>query len=336
MAALRDGFLLIWLMACVPAPAPAPAPKVHHARVSVSAREDPVWVDPDDALFAAPLAGEIGLPYDCRGVRPGPGWASPTTHATARLVAVVDPDSPERVEETPELLEALSDASNQDPTALTIFERVVVQSTALSLALRAHDELAERAWSVVERFAATPQELEALGSVADVSVEGWLGPRRSWHDRKGEQCGDGRLLLHDRFFAGARAFRPIRTGAWRALVAQLVAIDTQGGAHVTPFVGQIELRRGLDPEAPVCIVHLDEEALRGGAPGGLRRAQLDRLAPTRLVQHASPGAIACMNCHGGHGIGDFDDVPEEEAASLRMNRQSALVELIEMRVNSIR
>jgi hypothetical protein len=292
------------------------------------------WIDPDDAFFAAeplPTAASSETIYDCRGVRGATRWAPSTTAATARFVGVVEPDTHNGITETPELVTAMSEAARQDPASLSTFERVLVQSTALSVAVRAGDSpLASDAWAVVHRFASSPAVLDALGSTIDEAAVDWIGSRSSWHDRKGEQCGDGRLLLHDRLFAGARAFRPLRAGDTRALVAQLVAFDTAGQAHVTPFVGQIELRRGPEP-ASVCIVHLDEHALAGGAPGGLRRARVGELTQTQFVRHASEGVLACHQCHGGQGIGDFADISDSEAFSLLRNRRTAVRALAEHR-----
>jgi hypothetical protein len=106
-------------------------------------------------------------------------------------------------------------------------------------------------------------------------------------------------------------------------MSQLVALDTEGHPHVTPVVGQIELRRGLGPGAAACIIEISAEALRDGDAGGLRPAELDELVQTPFVRHAGEAHLRCVGCHQGQGLGDFADVPADERALLRANRRSA-------------
>jgi hypothetical protein len=209
------------------------------------------------------------------------------------------------------------------------FERILLQNTALSAALRlpADIPLTMAARAEVRRLALSAEALDALGDGPSRALERWLGPASALTDRKGAACGDGRLLLHDRYFNGTRAFRPVRVGGALVLYSQLVALDQEGRPHVTPVIGQMEIRRGVGPGAPVCIVEIAPDALATGAPGGLRAVDLDDLVTTPFVRRHGEGGLGCVACHNGHGIGDFADVPSADAASLSSNRRAALLGL---------
>jgi hypothetical protein len=247
---------------------------------------------------------------------------------TVDLVAAAHPEDPGSLAESAALSSALARAEAMDPATVSTLDRIVIQNTALGAAIRLGDGAgaAPVAKRVVERFALPAAELDALGTAPWPALDLWIGPREAWVDRKGETCGDGRLLLHDRVFRGARTFRPLRVGGRRALVSQLVAIDTEGRPHVTPVVGQIELRRGLGPGAAACVIEIAPEALREGDAGGLRPMELDELASTTFVHRVGEGQVGCIGCHGGGGIGDFADVPAAEADLLRQNRRAAALE----------
>jgi hypothetical protein len=247
---------------------------------------------------------------------------------TADLVAAAHPEDPGSLEETAALSSALARAEATDPTTVSTLDRIVVQNTALGVAMRLGDAAttAPAAKRVVQRFALPAAELDAMGTAPWPALDLWIGPREGWVDRKGETCGDGRLLMHDRVFQGTRTFRPLRIGGRRALVSQLVAIDTDGLPHVTPAVGQIELRRGLGPGAAACVIEISPDALREGDAGGLRPMEIDELASTKFVHRMDQGHVGCIGCHGGGGIGDFADVPADEADLLRRNRRTAALQ----------
>jgi hypothetical protein len=320
------------LAACLPAAAPpaqAPLPPIQ-AQVALAPAETAVVeetasstpaVDPEPAEGTAP-----GTPYDCRGIRPAKlRFPRPSDAVTADIVAAVHPENPGALTPSPALSSTLARAEALDPAAVSTFDRIVIQNTALAAALRLGDGGADvqAALRVVRRFALPAAELEEMGAAPWTSLDLWIGPRDAWVDRKGESCGDGRLLMHDNVFSGTRAFRPMRVGGRRALVSQLVAIDTEGHPHVTPAVGQIELRRGLSSGSAACVIEIDAEALRDGDAGGLRPLAFDELVQTKFVHRAGEAHVGCIGCHTGQGIGDFDDVPAAEADLLRSNRRTA-------------
>jgi hypothetical protein len=265
-----------------------------------------------------------GLAYDCRGV--DSLGSSPTRHvhpAVAAFVAAARPDVPQG-SHTAELMPHLRAVKRLDANRLTPFERVLGQNAALSVALRSTQKpvLMHAAAGVVNHLALSPAKLATLGAGLDPAVERFLGPREAWVERKGDSCGDGRLLFHDRVYGGTRSFRPVRVGEWRALLAQLVAIDTAGRPHVSPFVAGIEIRRGLSPRSPACVVELDPRT------GALHAAPFADLHQTVFVRATSPGRLACTNCHGERGFGDFYDVAHQDAPSLLANRRDALFALV--------
>lgn len=314
------------LAACLPAAAPVlppPAPPV--VALTMAA-----WID-DDTPPASPAAAAAtgssrGLVYDCGGLRPARAPRSrPAPEALADLVAVAHPENPGGIQPTPALADSLRRASALEPDALSTFERILLQNTAMGLLLRARGdaELTAAASRAVARFALPGDVLASLGEAPDRAVTRWIGPEEGWTDRKGDQCGDGRLLFHDRHFQGTRAFRPMRVGDERVLVSQLVALDTAGNPHVTSVIGQVEILRSLTPNARACVVEIEAEALRAGAPGGLRAATFDGLVSTKFIHKTDDHRVGCVACHSGGGPGDFADVPAAEAASLLQNRRAA-------------
>lgn len=293
-----------------------------------------VWIETEAAAFTTNTERAAGgIPYDCRDFGPTRAPAArPVPSAIEELVRVVDPASSDGLVPTEAIAAALDAAAALDPAALLPFERVVLQNTALSVVLRASSDdvgALPRARGIVQAFALDAEALDALGAEIDPVADRWIGPRLGWKDRKGDACGDGRLLRHDRTYGGARAFRPLRSGDTRALVAQLVAIDTQGVAHVTPFVGEIEVLRGEGDARTTCVAELDADGLRDGAPGGLRRVQRDEVPRTKFIKANASGNFSCSTCHtNGGGVGDFEDVSVEEGATLGTNRRRAAAALL--------
>ncbi len=177
---------------------------------------------------------------------------------------------------------------------------------------------------VARRFALPAEELAALGMAPAREVDRWIGPREGWVDRKGDACGDGRLLFHDAQFHGLRAFRPVRVGSRRALVSQLVALDTEGKAPPRD-AGD---RPDRDPPRPHAGRRgLCGRAVRGGAQegvaSGLRAVKVTELGDGLFTRRLGESSVGCVACHDGHGRGDFEDVDVGLRASLRSNRDAA-------------
>lgn len=300
-----------------------------------------VWIETEAAAF--PVENDRspgGVPYDCRDFGPTRAPAAlPVPAAIAELVRAVDPASSNALVPTEHTARALDTAASLDPAELRPFERVVLQNTALSVVLRASSDdvgAVPLAKAIVQRFALDARTLEDLGAELDPAADRWIGPRVGWADRKGDACGDGRLLRHDRTYGGARAFRPIRSGDTRAIVAQLVAVDTSGAAHVTPFVGEVEVLRGAGESRTMCVAELDADGLLHGAPGGLRRVKREDVPQTKFVRASASGHFTCNACHtaSDSGVGDFYDVSAAEASTLGTNRRREVAELLGRTISS--
>src|SRR5439155_9557253 len=101
--------------------------------------------------------------------------------------------------------------------------------------------------SRVRAVAPTPEQLDALGTSSHPDVEAILGSDIT--ERATKTCTTGNLK-HVTEYKGLLAFRPLRAGTTRALVAQLVAYDTNGAPHITPVVDGMELRLGNETSSP--------------------------------------------------------------------------------------
>jgi hypothetical protein len=149
---------------------------------------------------------------------------------------------------------------------------------------------------LVARLAQPGSTLAALGDAPTPQVDVWLGPREMWLDKRPFM----RPLMHDGVFAYTMAFRPLQVGRVRAMMGQLVALDTDGLAHVTPLVGKVELRRGRAHVAPACVLVRDPRRARCGIPAGLRAvASLDHLPKNTFFRRVAPGRVGCESCHAG-------------------------------------
>jgi hypothetical protein len=97
----------------------------------------------------------------------------------------------------------------------------------------------------------------------------------------------------------------VRVGEDHFIFSQLVAIDSAWRPHVTPVVGDIEMRRDAGASPSACVVEFDPAWARCGAPAGLRA--IDRLPMSHLsgyVEAGADGRANCLSCHrGGRVLG---------------------------------
>ena len=266
---------------------------------------DAVNVDPPDA---APF---VGVPYDCQWLpaRPPCAFDAGTIEAD---VAVVRAQSavgwgPSDPRASGSLDEALARLNAVDLAGLTTRQRVVLQNELLGLAIarvlrrpttmmmmRAVDENdgarheAERraVTAAIAHFALAPSELDRLGSEPEPELDAWLGPRASWIDKRTPRSG----LVHDSSFALRMHFRPVLAGSVRAIFGQLAAFDSAWRAHITPYVGEVELRRGRAHTAPACLARLELGC-------GLRPASPMLAGGSQFFGGASDGRVFCEACH---------------------------------------
>lgn len=140
----------------------------------------------------------------------------------------------------------------------------------------------------IRAVAPTRDEIAALGMSSHPEVEAILGAEIT--ERATKSCTAGNLK-HVRLSAGLLAFRPLRAGATRALVAQLVAYDTDGEPHITPLVDGMELRIGDATTSPACVV-------RAGDDGVLRPMALEALEEDAPFVTRAGAGVGCALCHG--------------------------------------
>ena len=198
--------------------------------------------------------------------------------------------------------------ANRPLPALGLAERVRLQHQLLRVAkMIALGREGNPAWpgweparagvvAAIRAVAPTTAELATLGDGAHPAITAVLGTNVTERATRG--CVDG-TLQHVSAFGGLLAFRPLRAGTTRALVAQLVAIDRDGAPHVTPLVDEIELRLGDDTAAsPACVV-------AAGDDGVLRTVAHADLHEQRFVSVRGEG-VGCNDCHAGTRTRGYD------------------------------
>ena len=195
-------------------------------------------------------------------------------------------------------------AASLEPSALDVDERIVAQNALLRIGVRslggresdARNDITRDCADLVARLALPASTLAGLGDAPTPEIDRWLGPRDRWLDKR----PFARPLMHDGVFVYSMAFRPFQVGHARAMMGQLVAIDTDGLAHVTPVVGKIELRRGRAHSAPACVLVRDPRLVRCGVAAGMRAVRsLDHLPKNTFFARVGSGRVGCESCHGG-------------------------------------
>jgi hypothetical protein len=195
-------------------------------------------------------------------------------------------------------------------------------------------ELFREASQLVAWLAPEPDQLRA--GEADAEMVQWLGPDAMWIE---ERLRDDPPLFHEAIYFHTRAFRMIRVGDGRFIFSQLVAVDTSWRPHVTPIIGDIEMRNDSDTEVRACIAEFDAASARCGAPAGLR--PLDRPPISHLggyVEVDADGRANCLSCHGaGQVLGRVVlDLAPAEVADHLARRRSSLLAFLQEHLASIR
>lgn len=228
------------------------------------------------------------------------------------------------------------------PDSLTFRERVAAQNAGLRIA---------RTTANHGQFAATPELLGEAGGLiawlaydpvrfddsdADGEIAAWFGPRETWIEERPE---DDSGLFHEQVYFHTRAFRMLRVGDRHFIFSQLVAIDSAWRPHVTPVIGDVEMRRDLERGQRACIAEFDPGWARCGAPAGLRA--LDTLPIAHLggyVEVDADGRGNCISCHGaGQVLGRaMLDVPADDVAAYLARRRGKLLQALEEQLAPIR
>lgn len=168
----------------------------------------------------------------------------------------------------------------------------------------------------IQALAPSRQQLAALGDPTRPIVSGFLGDQVI--ERATVTCGKGRSI-HVAHFHGALAFRPLRTGDTRALVAQLVAFDDSGRPWTTPYVDHAEVRQWGLEGAPACVIE-------AGHDGALHPVEYRDLVEDRFVRRTSDG-VGCNNCHRDTNALGARDVTAEELVDIDRARAAQVDQL---------
>jgi hypothetical protein len=213
------------------------------------------------------------------------------------------------------LRRAVDGATALDPASETVPERVQLQNAALRIAVYAGHErptLTGAALRLVERLALPAATLNALGEEPTSGLERWIGPASTWRvkDRR------GRATLHGSLHQEMRYFRPVQAGQHRVIFSQLLAVDSTGHPHLTPFCGELEARYDRAVDASACVAEVELGALRCGAPVGLRPVDASAHPATHLFHLVAFGRVGCPSCHGARSAFNLPEAPPADAAAL--------------------
>jgi hypothetical protein len=267
--------------------------------------------------------------YDC-GAYPGTALSLPekTSDVLEALVSFWHQDVRQNTERLDDVMELVPYLTDLDLTSLDPQEKIYLQNSLLHFAKKAPWRERTKLTTLAMRFAMTKGELEELGSSIDPTVSALLGPLDAWTERKGNYKKE--ILAHERQISeGLLYFRPVALPQKRALIAQMVAFDTEGEAHLTPFIAFIELREGFLADAPACVIEANLTQLRKGAPAALRAVEYQEF-PVQdgcaFVSSTGDGGLGCRNCHSDKSaMSHLQDVPKEEAAAWLSTRQQDLL-----------
>jgi hypothetical protein len=309
---------------------------------------------------------EAPATYDCSWIAPAAVNAcQPRDGVVAELARVAalhatgyDPPPDEAAWR--EMLAAVTHArTTLEPGRLSMHERITAQNAALHIAQTAAITLARHGstgWYVsTGRYSSTTLQAVlressrmvawlALGrdqlqnSDADGELVHWLGPRPMWIEEQVDNGGGwldrilngSRALFHENIYSYTRAFRMVHVGDRHFIFSQLIAIDTAWRPHVTPVIGEIEMRIGTDDGHRACIAKFEPALAHCGLPAGLR--VLDRLPIRhRHIFVDANGRAFCHACHrtGGRVVGGaiIDLMPKDVDSYLTHRRNLLLARL---------
>jgi hypothetical protein len=303
--------------------------------VDVRSETPPRHVDvsspvPSSAAPAAPAGAVIGtagpsVAYSCEALSSTVPLEVPAHPVVGQLLALAPLGSTTPTGAPDAITRALDALASTPLEDLSSRDRVLSQAALTRIAKRS-DRLGREAARAAGRVALDAASLTALGSDPRPELERWLGPSEGWVERRGPSCGP--LGAHDAVYAGDLAFRTVRSGALRVLFAQVVTFDTAWRPHVTPVVGLIELRTGMQADAPACVIEPTATGLHPVAFGDLHTSP--------FVQPTGTGQVGCGHCHGGQGPHDLSDLEREEGGAFRVERRIALLERATARGDELR
>lgn len=281
--------------------------------------------------------------YDCSWIAPASLQCAAADDALAGLAPAADLHEaashfgPDEATWSQMLAAVRRARAELDRERLSFRERVVVQNAALRIAVvvasysaSVETELTRRllreSAGLIVWLALPADRLEY--SVAYGELAQWFEPTAIVRE---VHTGGDAFVFHEAIHLFTRAFRMVRVGRRHFIFSQLAAIDDQWRPHVTPVVGDLEMRNEEGLEMSACIAEFDAAASRCGAPAGLRA--LERLPISHVggyVRIDESGTANCTQCHiGGQVLGQaIRDLPAAAvAAELRLRQTRLLSEL---------
>ncbi len=126
-------------------------------------------------------------------------------------------------------------------------------------------------------------------------------------------------LQHERLYGNRRMFRIFIDGPRRALLSQLVAIDTQGEAYLTSVIGEVErLELSGDAVVTAAVHHLDRRGLRCGT--GLKSVKEVLHIPAEgahafLAHFDTPQLLSDLPCTECHRSAMMMSLPDADSSA---------------------
>lgn len=278
--------------------------------LSVCACTPPATDAPRPPSPSSATLATLVVRYDCAGFAQPPACARTPSVVSSVVSALRSPSG---------WADAVATAERLDAASLDDEERAEAQLAMRYVAhLAANDpELRQRAARTTARFLVPVRDAAADPGTA---IDAWIGPRAQWIEKQVEPP-----LLHEHESGYALAFRPVRSGELRALVAQRVVVDAAWGVRVTEVVERIIVRRGTAVDAPACVVVRDLELRRCGGMRALDDAR-DLVPPSPFVPVAGDHEARCRSCHGPGKRGDLVDLDAASARAALERRRVVFLE----------
>lgn len=218
--------------------------------------------------------------------------------------------------------------------------RIVLHNAALRIfseAGRCQGPVESSAARLVQQTRFEPSELPPHDP--SLEVDRWLGPRTTWSERRKENLP----LFHDEVERGTRAFRPVRTSKVAAIFSQLVVVDTRWAPRVTPLIGRVEIRRGLDPDAPACVVKLQVDRIECPSGHLTPVEDIDDLPVNHFFNKVDANTVGCNGCHhtnirtaGDPVFGDLEPLERQQVRRRLALRRAAVLKISEKLVARVR
>ena len=289
------------LAACGPpsSTAPSTTTRAGEASCEESASEAHTWAEPAlDRLLALsvdPSASPRMFVEDASG--------------PARVLFATDADVLLRDAVAPRLSRALDDALSAPLDRVPLDARITLQNDVWGLwqrldaapASAVRDGLRATSARLVLRLAPRAEEL-GDGAALPATARAATPESAGWRERGTEHS----VLSHESLFGLRRLFRVLtRQGERdRALVSQLVTLDTDGRAHLTSIAGGMEILELSGPTPRATVLELSRRSLRCG-PSALLAMDavhgLPGLGTNRFLAALDPPQApvpsVCARCH---------------------------------------